>query len=261
MLAALTLAAAVSFLAPRPAVAAITGFFETPEDGSAASGVGVIRGWAFAPTGKSIKSVELFVDGTRVFDIPCCSERRDVANAFPQEPNALMSGFGGVFSYGLMSRGSHVVSIKVTDSTGAALRMDHTVEAVKPPTFDAVGLFDLSGATAFVDGEHIVVRGIRIRDRYSDQADTVEGRFRWSVSSQALGMSGMMTAAGKGVTVEVNGMIAPQGTAAGQGARYMVRAHGTNGKRIAYRTGTPGRCQGKRARRTGAENLLDNPAA
>ena len=68
--------------------------FEAPLVGPV-QGVSLMRGWTFDTLpGETIDLVELFIDGVRNTNIPCCSPRQDVANANPGFPaaNTLNSG-------------------------------------------------------------------------------------------------------------------------------------------------------------------------
>src|SRR5262245_2963574 len=108
----LFLALLLFLLVPGKTQAAIMAALESPQNGQAASGIAIIRGWAFATqAGIQISSVELFIDGVRGGNIPCCSERADVQAAFPQFPafNTFNSGWGVTFNWGLVSSGIHTV--------------------------------------------------------------------------------------------------------------------------------------------------------
>jgi len=49
-----------------------------------------------------------------------------------------------------------------------------------------VDQFHLSGATAHLEGEEIVLSGVVIRDKVSQQTKTIEVRLRWFQPAQAL---------------------------------------------------------------------------
>jgi hypothetical protein len=163
--------------------------FESPEEGQAASGIAVIRGWAFADVpSASIQEVRLVVDGQPGNTIPCCSSRGDVAAAFPTNPNALQSGWGIVVNYGNLSAGFHSLGVRIGDSTGASLTLNHGVTAVKLGGFDFLDQFSLFGVTASIAGEEIVMTGVQVRDKASQQTRVITVRLRWLQSSQALGI-------------------------------------------------------------------------
>src|SRR5262245_56404765 len=92
----------LSFLTPGVSRASLTVNFESPQNGEIVSGVAIIRGWAFDtdPLVK-ITRVEFLIDGGHQDDIPCCSERPDIQDAFPDAPpgNTLNSGFGLTFNW------------------------------------------------------------------------------------------------------------------------------------------------------------------
>lgn len=163
--------------------------FESPEANQVVSGVAVIRGWAFADTpGASLNEVRLVLDGMPSSSIPCCSARGDVAAAFPANPNALNSGWGFTINYGNLPAGSHTLGIRLGDSTGASLTDNHGVTVVKIGGFAFLDQFNLASATARIEGEDIVISGVRARDKASQQRKTVEVRLHWFQSSQALGI-------------------------------------------------------------------------
>jgi hypothetical protein len=167
----------------------LTTFFESPEEGQAVAGVALIRGWAFPEDAQtSIKEVRLLIDGQPGSTVPCCSGRGDVAAAFPSNPPALNSGWGMVFNYGVLSSGVHTLGVQITDSAGAAQTSTHLVTVVKPGGFEFVDQFDLSGATARIEGENIILSGVVVRDKASQQSKTVEVWLRWFESAQGLGI-------------------------------------------------------------------------
>ena len=61
------------------AYAAIRANLETPVAGQSASGIGLVRGWAFAENGNPV-TVTLRLDGVPLssFTVDCCSARQDV---------------------------------------------------------------------------------------------------------------------------------------------------------------------------------------
>lgn len=107
--------------------------FESPASGPV-SGIDVVRGWAFDERdGETIAKVELHVDGQRLTDIPCCSERADVRDGFPQYPadNTRNSGWGLTFN-GATCR-VDVVQVRLESTSGVTVFGDaRAVQVVKP---------------------------------------------------------------------------------------------------------------------------------
>jgi hypothetical protein len=158
---------------------------ESPNRGSAASGISVIRGWAFPPSGRTIQSVQLFVDGNFFQSIPCCSNRQDVADAFPGEPNAKNSGYGVTFNYGRLTPGEHTIGVSIQDSSDVpALLLQSQITVVAPAGFEFLDEFDLSTADLRIDGDDLVIRGVKIRNKASHQTSFRILRFRWDIASQ-----------------------------------------------------------------------------
>lgn len=159
--------------------------FESPSDDSTVAGVNVLRGWTFAPSGRSIQSVQLQIDETPPVSIPCCSDRPDVAQAYPGEPNARNSGFGITFNYGRLSPGLHTLNVRVEDSTGSVSRLQARVTVVAPGGFEFLDGFDLSTADPRIDGDELVVTGVKVRDKASHQTSFRILRFQWNIAAQS----------------------------------------------------------------------------
>lgn len=160
---------------------------ESPGEGEAASGVAIIRGWAFTETpGATLTEVRLVLDGQPSGFIPCCSGRQDVATAFPASATAHNSGWGLTFNYGNLSDGPHTVGVRVGDSTGASLTETRNVNVVRIGGFAFVDQFDVSKATARIEGEEIVLTGVQVRDKATQQTRTITVHLRWSPASQTL---------------------------------------------------------------------------
>jgi hypothetical protein len=177
------------FVGSAQAAPDVTTFFESPAGGQVVSGVGLIRGWAFAETGSTPPVLGLMIDGQGSSPIPCCSARADVAAAFPDEPAALSSGWGTVFNYGLLSPGLHTLTIVDNSHRGISpVLATHAVEVVRPGGFEYLDQFDLSGATARLEGDLIILSGVVVRDQASQQTKTVAVSLRWFESAQGLGI-------------------------------------------------------------------------
>jgi hypothetical protein len=165
-----------------------TGFLESPEQGQVVSGIGVIRGWTFDEARALTPLIGLVIDGQWSGRIPCCSERADVAAAFPDQSAALHSGWGTVVNYGLLSAGHHTAGVEA-EYFGYSKSLDtHNVTVVRLGGFEFLDQFDLSGATARIEGENIILNGVVVRDKASQQTKTVEVWLRWFESVQGLGI-------------------------------------------------------------------------
>jgi hypothetical protein len=162
--------------------------FESPEEVQAVSGIGLSRGWAFAEQpGDYVAEVGFLIDGTLGILVPCCSTRADVAAAFPAFPNALNSGWGITFNYGVLSSGFHMLGVQIRSSAGDLLTLSRGMTVVRLGDFEFLDQFDLSNATAKVqDGTLIVVQRVKIRDKVSGQNKVVDVFLQWMQSIQAL---------------------------------------------------------------------------
>lgn len=187
----LTCALFLSLCLPNTGATAIKAMLERPFNGQVVAGVGVIGGWAFSDTaGVHITQVTLLLDGKEVTTIPCCSGRSDVQAANPQFPpdSTLNSGFGMTLNYNQASPGPHTLGVAIEDSSGARWETVYTVTFVKPAGAEFLDLFDLSSATADLDGEDIVLTGVRARDKASQQQQQIDIRLRWFNNLQGLGI-------------------------------------------------------------------------
>jgi hypothetical protein len=176
----------------------IVQFFESPEESQVVSGVAIMRGWAFADAlDASLSEVRLVIDGVPSSTIPCCSQRGDVAAAYPGNPSAVNSGWGITVNYGLLSSGFHSISAQIADSAGTSVSISHGVTVVRTGGFEFLDQFNLSGATAQIvqthpwsgpDSEEIRLEGVQVRDKASQQTRIVTVRLRWFQNTQALGI-------------------------------------------------------------------------
>jgi Tol biopolymer transport system component len=168
--------------------------FESPEENQVASGIGIIRGWAFADApDAAIREIRLMIDGQPGSVVPCCTPRGDVAASYPENPSALNSGWGLTVNYGNLPEGPHTIGVRLEDSTGASLALDRNVRMVKIGGSEFLDQFDLSGATAQIvhpwgGGDEIIVDGVRVRDKASQQSRVVSVRLHWFQSSQGFGI-------------------------------------------------------------------------
>src|SRR5262245_25838536 len=172
---------------------------ENPEHNQPVSGVAVVQGWGFdSRADGKISGVDLLIDDAHVGTVPCCSPRSDVRNAFPQFPafNTENSGWGTIMNWGLLPAGSHTVQVRLTSLTGETLVTEpRTVTVVNPGDFSFLDQFSLAQATARIVGDELIVEGIIVRDKASQQQKQVNIHFRWFANSQSLGIVEAMTTA------------------------------------------------------------------
>jgi hypothetical protein len=177
------------FVGSVQAAPGLTTSFESPTEGQIVSGVTTVRGWAFPDDPQAtIKEIRLLLDGKPAGTVPCCSERSDVAAAFPGNPTALNGGWGTVFNYGTLSSGLHTIGVQIVDSTGGSQVLTHTVQVVRVGEFEYLDQVDLSDATARIEGGNIVLSGVVVRDKVSQQSKTVDVWLHWFEAAQGLGI-------------------------------------------------------------------------
>ncbi len=113
---------------PASADAAIIGVLEEPM--GVTSGVGNIRGWGFSNKGASILSpIEVFIDGEKAYEVPCCSSRKDVMAAQPDAPED--TGFSGAYNWALLEPGEHEVSVVLKSSAGEMKTLTRSITTVR----------------------------------------------------------------------------------------------------------------------------------
>lgn len=223
--------------------AALMADLEGPANNQPVSGIGIIRGWAFSDSaGVRISQATLRIDGKDVSAIPCCSVRADVQNAFPQLPaeNTRNSGFGITFNYGNLTAGAHTIAVTIQDSSGARFERTHTVTVVKAGDFSFIDQVNLAGASAERQGQDVVITGLRVRDKASQQEKRVNARLRWFQNAQALGLVETSTASAAQTAMPEN-RLAPlaekiQPTSAAASIQYAALEspnHGDTGAGIA----------------------------
>ncbi len=176
---------------PRVAQAAsqILALLESPDSGQPVFGINVFRGWAFDDDANfTVRTIRLTIDNTPLTVVPCCSGRQDVAAVFPDNPNALNSGWGVTANYANLPAGGHSIGVQIESSAGVVFSTSHQVTVVKVEGFPYIDLVDLTNATTRIEGDDVIVSGILIRDAVSQQTTTVQFHLRWSVNSQSLGI-------------------------------------------------------------------------
>lgn len=164
---------------------AITVTLENPPDQKTASGIGVVSGWAVSSTaGATINSVQLQIAGQPSGNIPCCSDRADVAAVFTGRPEALLSGFGSSLNFNLLPSGSHTIGVNVQDSTPADAGVTNTVTTVKPGNSEFLDQFDLSGAEISLQSQTLVLDKVKVHDKASQQTQEISAHYAWQESCQ-----------------------------------------------------------------------------
>lgn len=122
-LAALILAGAL------PASAAIKAKLEAPD--GFASQISNVQGWAYTttPGAKLIQPFDVRIDGVKIMEVPCCSDRGDVQDAHPEAP--LRTGFSGVTNWGreaLDVDGPVTLSVRIRDTSGDEIVLEKEID-------------------------------------------------------------------------------------------------------------------------------------
>ena len=170
--------------------AALQSRFESPADGVTVSGIDLIRGWTFAEAaGVGIAEVVLYIDGQRETTIPCCSVRQDVQAAYPDFPaaNTAASGWGLTYNWGTLAAGAHSLRVVATSSQGVTWESaDHTIRVLKPGEVAFADRLSLATAAVWLEDERLVLDGVVIRDKASQQEQAIEAHYGWRTAAQGL---------------------------------------------------------------------------
>lgn len=171
----------LALLVSVPSFARIVVTLENPGQGDTASGVTAISGWTYSTEGADV-TVKLRLNGETGEEIPCCGPREDVKYALSDAP--LETGFGLLFNYGRLPAGVHTVGVEV--SAGEEIMVvDHAVTVVVPADSEFLSAVDLSGASASIEGDKIVVSGVEVTDKDSGDMMTVDVDLNYKTGLQS----------------------------------------------------------------------------
>ncbi len=151
---------------------------EEPAQGSTVAGVGNIRGWALGDS--NILSVELYIDGRFIADIPHGGTRNDVRDAFPVRPGSAEAGYSMAFAWSLLAPGVHQLRIRAIDFEGRAAEAtgSFTVEAFGTGFIGDPEKVSVNGGVEKLDARTIRLNGV--------QADGLlyDVKLQWQPASQ-----------------------------------------------------------------------------
>ena len=135
---------------------------EEPANNGVYSGVGNLRGWAVYEFG--VESIEVYIDGEFNFLAPYGGERNDVGNAFPDIPNANLSGFSLAFGYGNLEAGEHIIEVIARSSTGdfRSRRATFNVIRFEKDFISAEDEVSVDNADVTLDGKTVILDGVEV---------------------------------------------------------------------------------------------------
>ncbi len=134
-----------------PAFGGIYVNLENPANGTSASGVTIISGWAFSDSGAV--TVSLRVNGkTTETRVLCCGPRQDVMDNHQGAP--LNSSFVLLYNYGVLPTGVHTVGVEVSAEGEESVIAESSVSVVRPADAEFLSSLSIDNARAHVhDGE------------------------------------------------------------------------------------------------------------
>lgn len=98
---------------------------EEPLEAGSYTGISNLRGWALAESG--IAAIELDIDGQYAFNIPMGGAREDVARAYPEFPDASVSGFSMAYNYKGLPPGDYIFTARAISREGAVATQDAAI--------------------------------------------------------------------------------------------------------------------------------------
>lgn len=176
----------------------ITAVFENPPPLEAtvvtqvtAGGIGLVSGWAFTRNPDAeIDRVSLRIDGdppTEVGEeIPCCSNRPDVKDAYPAVAPS-NTGFGGLINFNLIPSGARTIGVEIRDTADPAETriFDREVSVVRLGDAELLDDFKLTEESSVtVTGSLLTLQDVDIKAKGEDETMTVDAGFLWSESCQ-----------------------------------------------------------------------------
>lgn len=164
-----------------PSFANIMVTLENPGQGDTASGITAISGWAYSTEG--VVTVKLRLNGETRETIPCCGPRSDVQAVHSDAP--LATGFGLLFNYGNLPAGVHTIGVEVSANGEETRVVDHAVTVVVPGDSSFLSAVDLSGASTSIEGDNIVVSGVKVTDKADGMTSTVSVHLNYKTGSQS----------------------------------------------------------------------------
>ena len=154
-----------------PALAAIQVNLENPANGTSASGLTLISGWAFSDSGAAV-TVSLRVNGkTTETTVLCCGPRQDVMDMHPAAP--LDSGFGLLWNYGVLPSGVHTIGVEVSAEGEESVIADSSVTVVRPADAEFLESLSIDNATAEIHDDTILITGAEATPQYPENAASV----------------------------------------------------------------------------------------
>ena len=160
--------------------------FESPSDSQIGAGVTIARGWGFDPNGSPLKEIRLTIDDGPVNIIPCCLERMDVFDKYPDYPAALLSGWGTTLNYGSLDPDVHIVRVEIESLDGTVCVFEHTITTLKPGDFETIDamLFTQTQVELDSNTSEIILDNVVVQS--GDAEQLVNLRFRWDLAAQSL---------------------------------------------------------------------------
>jgi len=173
--------AALYGAAPPPDLEPIVLHIDDPSQSGTQSGINTFRGYVVSVN--DLASLRLYRDGVDRGELDHNGRRGDIANAFPDYPDALHSGVAFVENYGLLSAGVHEYQMVARDVLGRTASHTVTFNVVRydDPFVANSSLISLQNANISNTADEITVNNLmhngkqyRLRMRWKKQRQGFE---------------------------------------------------------------------------------------
>ena len=166
---------------------------ESPVTGTSLSGISTVHGWAFSTQpGVSIEQISFDKSdpfSLDKFDIPCCSQRNDVAAAFPQYLAATNSGWGMAINWSDLAEGEKQIRFKVRDSAGETyISAPKNITITQTAGSSFLDQFNPAQASAKIKGNRLLLNNVSVRDKVTGTVSLINAEFHWSGANQSFQM-------------------------------------------------------------------------
>jgi hypothetical protein len=151
---------------------------EEPINGEIHSGIGNLRGFAFAADG--IVGVEIYIDGKYAFDAPYGGSRTDVGEAYPEVEGAVSSGFSLAYGYSNLSEGEHTIMARALDVNEDFVEdtSTFTVVGFDKPFIFSNEIVDVGDSAISADGDEIFLEDVTVGNQVYDL------KLKWRTAEQ-----------------------------------------------------------------------------
>ena len=151
---------------------------EEPISGEVHGGIGNLRGWVISNDG--IDRVEMWLNGSFLFEVPYGGDRPDVAAAYPNTSNSQQSGYSMAFGYSNLGAGTHTITTRAYTTMGEVKESSatFTVVTLHKDFIPKTAEIDTGNASADFSSDEILLNNVTIDGRDYDL------KLKWRTAEQ-----------------------------------------------------------------------------